>query len=172
MIPIIFVVGISDVIHLVTKYLHEIRAGLDPRTAIHNTLKEIGLATLLTSVTTSIGFASLLVSRMPPIRTFGLFAALGVVFTYLISIVIIPNALLLFRPERLMKTRSLQHTSFWDRMLGGIHQLTLKQPKKIVAITLGVLALCFLPDDTNIPEYLPARRHRQKRSGKEIHEFF
>ena len=155
MIPIIFVVGISDVIHLVTKYFHEIRAGNERRLAIHNTLKEIGLATLLTSITTSIGFLSLLVSRVPPIRSFGLFAALGVLFTYIISIVIIPNALMLFRPEALMRTKSLQDTSFWERWLDRINQFTLRSPRQITIGALAILGLClFLMTQISLNTYL------------------
>ncbi|MEL7159393.1 MAG: MMPL family transporter, partial [Bacteroidota bacterium] len=74
---LMIIVGTSDVIHIMSKYIDELRAGKDKETAIRITIKEIGLATLLTSVTTSIGFATLLTSRIDPIRNFGLNAALG-----------------------------------------------------------------------------------------------
>jgi len=64
---LMIIVGTSDVIHIMSKYIDELRKGLTRKAAITITIKEIGLATLLTSVTTAIGFASLLTSRISPL---------------------------------------------------------------------------------------------------------
>ena len=81
--PVLMViVGTSDVVHLMTKYVDELRAGKPKPEALRTTLKEIGLATFLTSATTAIGFATLLTSRVQPIRDFGLNAGLGVLVAY------------------------------------------------------------------------------------------
>lgn len=141
-VPIIFVVGMSDVIHLVTKYLYEVKRGANTQLAVRTMLKEIGLATFLTSVTTAIGFASLTVSKIPPIRSFGLYAALGVLFTYVISIIIIPNALLWINPKRLLEVRSLENSRFWTRILAGVYQITMKKPKQILMVWGVVIATC------------------------------
>jgi predicted RND superfamily exporter protein len=57
---IMFVVAMSDVIHLVSKYIELLREGKSKFEAIKTSFKEIGIATFLTSLTTSIGFFSLL----------------------------------------------------------------------------------------------------------------
>ncbi len=143
LIPIIFVVGMSDVIHLITKYLHELKWGNTPLDAMKTTLDEIGLATFLTSLTTSIGFASLMVSKIPPIREFGFYAAIGVFFTYIISITVIPNAILMLPPRIFLKSASLENHPIWQRFLIWVYNLTRRKPRQIIACTVVFLLVCF-----------------------------
>ena len=144
LIPIMFVVGMSDIIHLVTKYLQEIQSGKPPEEAMRLTLKEIGLAILLTSVTTAIGFASLLVSNVPPIREFGLYAAIGVVFTFLISVIIIPNALLWLRPEKFMKAKAIGNLPFWEESMSWLYDFTKRKAKPIFQVSVLVIIACIV----------------------------
>jgi len=143
LIPIIFVVGMSDVIHLITKYLHELKWGNTPEEAMKTTLDEIGLATFLTSVTTSNGFASLMVSKIPPIREFGFYAAIGVFFTYIISITVIPNAILMLPSRIFLKSASLENHPIWQRFLIWVYKLTRRKPRQILACTVVFLLACF-----------------------------
>lgn len=136
--PIIFVVGMSDIIHMVTKYVAELKKGLEKHEAMRITLKEIGMATLLTSVTTAIGFASLLVSRMPPLKSFGIYAAASVLFAYIIAIILIPTVLLSLNPDRLTKTRGVGNLHVLDHLLRGAHRLIRQRPR---AIGLGFVVL-------------------------------
>ncbi len=50
---LMIIVGTSDVIHIMSKYIDELRKGQPKRNAIRTTVREIGLATLLTSLTTA-----------------------------------------------------------------------------------------------------------------------
>lgn len=134
LLPIMFVVGMSDVIHIISKYIFELRSGKAPSDAMRITLKEIGFAVFLTSVTTAIGFASLSVSEVPPIRRFGIYAAIGVLFTYLISIIIIPNALLIIKKERLLRSRAVSNLRSWDRWLLGIDRITIDKTRWVLSI--------------------------------------
>ncbi|MEM7373931.1 MAG: MMPL family transporter [Bacteroidota bacterium] len=157
MIPIIFVVGTSDVVHLITKYLRQVRSGISREEAMQVTLKEIGMALFLTSLTTSIGFASLLISRIPPIRDFGLYAAMGVMFTFLISIVLLPNALLYFRPDHFIQPKSLDANPVWDRWMDAIYEFTKHHAKLIALAFAGILIasgilIFYIPTDTYLIE--------------------
>ncbi|MFK7924234.1 MAG: RND family transporter, partial [Bacteroidia bacterium] len=111
-------------------------------TAMKDTMREIGFAIFLTSVTTAIGFASLLVSRVPPIRAFGLFAAAGVLFTFLITVVVLPYALLSIDPKTFLKARSLENSPIWDRFFNKTHRFTQTRPKAILIGTVIILVTC------------------------------
>lgn len=114
--PVLMViVGTSDVVHLMTKYVDELRAGRTRAGALRVTLREIGLATLLTSATTAIGFATLLTSRVGPIRDFGLNAGLGVLVAYVTVVTFTMALLTLFTQEQIMRTRGTVER--WDRGL-------------------------------------------------------
>ncbi|MEO1807761.1 MAG: efflux RND transporter permease subunit [Bacteroidota bacterium] len=157
LIPIMFVVGTSDVIHLMTKYLSEVRSGKSVGDAMDITLREIGLSLFLTSVTTAVGFASLIISRIPPIRNFGLYAAAGVLFTFIITIIILPNALLRIPPEHFSRARSVESGKFWKPFMDGIFRLTQKRSGLIVACFTVVLGACIwlvlkIPMDTHLIE--------------------
>lgn len=101
---IIFVVAMSDVIHLVTKYFDELRLGKEKKEAIVVAYKEIGFATLLTSITTAIGFLTLLTVGMKPVHDFGIYTALGVLFAFVLAYTMLPALLVLTNPPKIVHT--------------------------------------------------------------------
>ncbi len=143
MLPILlFVIGISDVIHIITKYIEELRLGAEKIAAIRTTIREVGLATFLTSLTTAIGFLSLMTSHSPPIREFGLYIAIGVMITYLISITLLPALLVLMKRPKLGDESSLK-ASFWNKRIfnGMLWFLTNRSKIVIIAVMFGVVSL-------------------------------
>ena len=126
---LMIIVGTSDVIHIMSKYIDELRKGQPRDIAIKVTVKEIGLATLFTSVTTAIGFASLFTSRIYPIRDFGINAAIGVMIAY-ITVLFLTTALLsLFSKEQIIKIGKSQ--LFWDKSMNWFYEITKKHPRQI-----------------------------------------
>lgn len=91
---IIFVVGMSDVVHIITRYLDELRAGLPPFPALRKAFREVGIATFLTSLTTAVGFLTLLSSSIRPIREFGAYTAAGVFIAFGLAFTLLPAVLL------------------------------------------------------------------------------
>lgn len=81
--PIIFFVSMSDVIHLMNAYKKT------QETDVSLTLREavsiVWTPTFLTSVTTAIGFLSLLWLKTEPLQQLGLFAALGVLLAFVVT---------------------------------------------------------------------------------------
>ena len=126
---ILFVVGMSDVIHFVSKYLDNLRFGMEKNEAVINAMKEIGLATLLTSLTTAIGFLSLIVIPVKPIQSFALFISLAVVITFLITIVTLPALFILSKPPEVIEKYK---NPIWYRVLAKTYKWTLRNKVKIV----------------------------------------
>ena len=138
---LMIIVGTSDVIHIMSKYIDELKKGFPKRKAIIITIKEIGLATLLTSITTAIGFASLLTSRISPIKEFGLNAALGVMVAYITVIFFTCALLSFFDKEQLIKLG--RGEAFWEKLMIRTYQFTRKKPKQIWVGILIVMGLSF-----------------------------
>ncbi|MFT6396040.1 MAG: putative RND superfamily exporter protein [Bradymonadia bacterium] len=90
---LIIIIGISNTIHLVNRYGEEIRAGHSKLDSLRESVKRMAVACFLTSFTTAIGFASLIVSRTEVLRRFGLTAAVGVLIAYVVTITFLPAAL-------------------------------------------------------------------------------
>ena len=137
---LMIIVGTSDVIHIMSKYIDELRKGLPKSAAIQVTIKEIGLATLLTSITTAVGFASLMTSKVIPIKEFGMNAAIGVIIAYISVIFFTTSLLILFDADQLIKSGKGQ--AFWGRLMDKMYWITKNNPNRIVFSTFLILALC------------------------------
>lgn len=121
---IMFVVGMSDVIHVLTKYYDELRRGQVKLQAIMTAFREIGIATFLTSLTTAIGFLTLLTSSIKPISEFGLYTAVGVFLAYILAYSLLPAVLILSRAPDVSEQR--ENKVYWTRQLRRSFRWTIK----------------------------------------------
>lgn len=140
---IMFVVGTSDVIHLISKYLENLRNGIPKNKAIINAYKEVGVATLLTSVTTAVGFLSLMVINIEPIQVFGKYSALGVMLAFVLTYTLLPALLYMTKPPKKLIEQK-QSDTFWTRWLQKMFPIVLKKPKLIGGISIVLLAIAGL----------------------------
>ena len=143
LLPVIMlVVGMSDVVHLVSKYLEEIRYCRTKTVAIKNMLKKVGVATLLTSLTTALGFVTLIGVGMEPIQDFGIFTAVGVILAFVLSILFIPSIFLNIKKPKITDSTKVQNA--WERGLGKFFiRLCRNQKTVLVAYTILTI-ICIL----------------------------
>ena len=138
---LIFIVGISDVIHLYTKFLFLKRLGMAKRKAILKTVHDVGLATLSTSLTTSIGFASLYFVKVPIIQEFGLIAALGVVVTFIVTF----SGFIAFLSISSEKYFSkVVESDFWKFRLNQAFVFSLRKGKTIFISTAAIVLISLI----------------------------
>ncbi|MEY5048290.1 MAG: hypothetical protein RLZZ175_1649 [Bacteroidota bacterium] len=139
---IMFVVGMSDIVHFSTKYLDEIRLGFTKEEAITKTLKEVGFATFLTAFTTAIGFATLATANITPIQNFGIFTAIGVFIAYCLSFTLLPSILIHLKIPNVNSNKIV----FWDRKLHSLLLIILKNKKTIVIsfCTILIISIGFI----------------------------
>jgi hypothetical protein len=90
---LLIIIGISDAIHLISRYAEELRAGESAVSAAVRTMRTMAVACFMTSITTAVGFATLLVSHTQLLRHFGFTAAAGVMLAYILTILFIPATL-------------------------------------------------------------------------------
>lgn len=127
---IIFVVGMSDVVHILTRYIEELRLGKNKINALKVSFKEVGIATFLTSLTTGVGFLTLMTSSIRPIRDFGIYTALGVLVAYVLAFTLLPSVLI-FLPKPAIVQRT-KRSNQWRHVLRTAFHWTLKQRKAIL----------------------------------------
>ena len=99
MMPVMLIaIGVADGIHLYS-HLHLFMNNnpeASKKEAVVDMLKGMWKPVVMTSVTTAVGFVSLLTSQVYPIKYFGLFTAFGVMMAMVFSLVLIPAALMAF----------------------------------------------------------------------------
>jgi len=96
-LPLLLGVGIDDAIHMLHRYDGERRAGSSGEAAIDTAVTRTGRALLLTTLTTVVGFSSLLVSRSPTIQHFGLLASFAMLTSFIVTMAVIPASKHLLR---------------------------------------------------------------------------
>ncbi len=137
---LMLVVGMSDIVHIMTKHHDELKKGKTNDEAVWQTVKEIGFATLLTSLTTGIGFASLASASIIPIREFGLTAALGVFVAYL-TVMLFTVSLLRIRPPWGAKYKK-SSGDFWHKWMDRCYHFTLKNGRLIAGFSVLLFFIC------------------------------
>lgn len=104
---ILFVVGMSDSVHIIERYIEALREGERKIRALAITYAEVGLSTLITMLTTAIGYATLATSGIEPMSEFGWFTAIGVFLAYALSFTLLP-ALLVLMPTPVAEARTVR----------------------------------------------------------------
>lgn len=136
---ILFVVGMSDVVHILEHYLDEIRAGVPRTLAIAHTYAEVGLPTLLTAITSGIGFATLGTANIPPLQEFGLYTALGVMLTFVLAFTMLPALLVLTDPRKLLPAQLV--VSPWSERLPRLFRWTIRNRRAILLAFTGIVLI-------------------------------
>lgn len=139
---ILFVVGMSDVVHILERYIEALRRGFRKERALAITYREVGMATTLTSITTAIGFATLMTSGIQPIREFGIYTAIGVMLAFLLAFTLLPAVLLLVRTPVQASVSETKAT--WYPLLHGLFRWVLRSRRRIPWAFALVGALCVL----------------------------
>jgi len=138
LLPImLFVVGMSDTIHIITRYSTELGYGTAKKEALLITLKESGFGSGLSALTTSIGFFTLMTSTIRPIYNFGLFTGIAVLLTFALSFTLLPAMLMLLRKPQLRVPRAEGHS--WDGVLGRMFRTVLARRRLVVGISALLL---------------------------------
>jgi len=167
MLPtLLIIIGVSDSIHLISRFGEEFHKSGDRRTAARETVRTMLVACFLTSFTTAVGFASLLISRTDILRRFGLAAAAGILIAYVVTVLFLPPALSWApKPSRTLETHTEGRL---ERVLIALVDRILKAPRTVLALSmvpiLGAVALAStVTIDTTLLETFPEDTpiHRQ-----------
>jgi len=87
---LVMMIGFADGVHLVVRIRQLRGVGVSARDSVYDAVMHIGPACFLTSLTTAIGFGSLIVSDSEMISGFGRVSAIGVVVTFISVVLVIP----------------------------------------------------------------------------------
>jgi len=90
--PIILALGVSYGLHITNRYAESKGT---PKEKMALALQSTGRAVFLSACTTVIGFVSLILTPMAPIKTVGVSLAGGIIIVYLFTMVMVPNLTML-----------------------------------------------------------------------------
>lgn len=131
--PVIMTLSITTSIHIYLEWLQ--RNETDKKQRIAAAIKTIYRPCLFATLTTAIGFLSLLSSDTPAVRQFGLFTSIGVIISYLLGVTGLAVGLSFLAPP-IHPQRKVK--GLLTSLLEKISEFTIKQPIKIVITSFGI----------------------------------
>ena len=132
--PLIMVIGLPNCIFLINKYQAEFLAHGNRVKALQRAIETIGITLFLANITTAIGFGVLYFTKSSMLVEFGVVAAISVMVTYFITLIMIPIILHLLPPPKAKHMRH-QEGKRIRRVLDMIDALVQKRRIAIYIIT-------------------------------------
>jgi len=90
-LPILLIgLGVDYAIHLTSRYREDVSRGASVDDSISRAIKTVGVALVLATVTTAVGFLTNVFNEIPALREFGLLAAIGIGASFLLTLTFVP----------------------------------------------------------------------------------
>ena len=125
MIPIFLMpIAVVDSVHIMSEFADRYRPGRDQNETIREVVGHLFTPMLFTSVTSSVGFASLALTPIPPVQVFGAYVAFGIMLAFLLTIVFIPAWISRMKPEKLARMQAAIHSDDGDSLLARLLRST------------------------------------------------
>ncbi|HEB78847.1 MAG TPA: RND transporter, partial [Rhodospirillales bacterium] len=145
MIPVFLMpVAILDDIHILSAFFDRYRVMGNKRRALIESMRPLYKPMFYTTLTSAVGFASLALADIPPVRIFGLFVAFGIVAAWLLALTLVPAVISLMDDEklkrRLYRAGGAPETML-DRILKPLGGFAFSRAR--VVLVLGVAAFAF-----------------------------
>lgn len=149
--PLMLGINIAYVIHILSRYYEEREGGLGVDLSATTAIKTVGVAVFLTAITTVFGFSSFMITDIPPMRDFGLLCMLGITFSFLLSLTLLPAIVVIRdrrkREEKLgahlekmrARRRDARYGVFIDRALVRIALLAERHHWTVTIVTLALV---------------------------------
>lgn len=145
--PVILFVSTSDSIHLINAFRNT--SGDDRIVRIQVAVQKVFIPTLLTSITTAVGFISLWTLDTAPIQELGMFAGLGICIAFLITFAFGPLLIKKHYPAE-RRTNRLESLGNW--VLTNQKKITLFW---IILIGISIYGIYLLKTDAYLLKDLP-----------------
>jgi predicted RND superfamily exporter protein len=144
--PMLAAIGSAYGIHMVSRYQEEVRQAPDPTTATLQCLRHMRLPVLVAGFTTMIGFGALLITDVPAVFEVGAFSVLGVSSITLLTLTMLPAALvkLPLRSGREAAGRGLSSRidAGLDRALAALCRSATRRATLLLSTSVIVVVVC------------------------------
>ncbi|MFM7018611.1 efflux RND transporter permease subunit [Flavobacterium sp.] len=131
--PLIIVIGITNCIFLINKYQQEIKNHGNQAKALQRVISKIGVSTLMTNMTTAIGFATFMITGNDLLYEFGLVTSINVITVYLLTLVVVP---IVYSFMAMPKEKHLDHLTrnYLSSLLNWVEQIVRYKRNKVYII--------------------------------------
>lgn len=141
--PIIIVISIPNSIFFINKYQEEFGKHGNKILALSTAIEKIGNTTFLANVTTSIGFFVFYFTNSPLLLEFGLVAAICIMGTWAISLIVVPILYSYASPPSTKQVKHLEN-KYVNAFLAFVERSVKTSRTKLYWLIVGIIAVsCF-----------------------------
>ena len=168
LVPLLMGLGVDYSVHLFHNYRTELKKGKTPGEAITASIKDIGMAMFLATLTTVIAFLSFLTASVPPLRDFGFLCAIGIIYTFITAITIQASfRYILDRNKKEFNLNNKGNKITLEKIMEKISQFVLKRRIYIILfsvfLTLIMVSGAIQVETTfDMNDFLPAGNESMK----------
>ena len=140
---LLLAVGVGASVHLLAMFYKKYDEVKDKKTSIAYALEHSGLAILMTSLTTAASLAAFSFSDIEPIAKLGIFAALGVCYQLILTLVFLP-ALISLLPIKSKQLSLVEKPMLLNRLVHNLGVASITYPKSIVCIAGFIIVVSLI----------------------------
>ncbi|MCG7920859.1 MAG: MMPL family transporter [Candidatus Thiodiazotropha lotti] len=135
---ILIIAGSTEDIHLISEYQAGLSDGLGALEANHFMAQHMGMAVLLTFITTCLGFLSISLNQIDLLQQFGLVAAIGLTLNFIITVTLVPACLRLITQQG--QTVVTLKSAGFDRLALHIFDHISMNPRLFIFAVIMIMA--------------------------------
>ncbi len=141
--PLIIVIGIPNCIFLINKYQQEVKKHGNQALSLQRVIAKVGNATLMTNVTTALGFATFILLDSDLLKEFGIVASINILCIFLLSLLIIP---IIYSFMSIPKDKHLKHLrkKWIDRFVNWMEHVVRNHRIAVYITSISVLVLSII----------------------------
>jgi len=136
--PLIVVIGIPNCVYMLNYYHFSIKEYSNKKQAISNVIQTIGLITLITNLTTAVGFFVLATTDIKILTEFGIVAGINVLATFIVSIFLIPSIYLALPKPKSQQTGYLNY-NFINGLIKSFTYISFNYQKRVFFISTVIV---------------------------------
>ena len=136
--PLIVVIGIPNCVYMLNYYHFSIKEYSNKKQAISNVIQTIGLITLITNLTTAVGFFVLATTDIKILTEFGIVAGINVLATFIVSIFLIPSIYLALPKPKSQQTGYLNY-NFINGLIKSFKYISFNYQKRVFFISTVIV---------------------------------
>ena len=154
MVPtLLFIIGVSDSIHLLSRMNIYLSKDNNLEIALINSMRDMGKALFLTSLTTAAGFLALLYASIEVVRDLGLFIAIGVFIAYFLTMTFIPASIMFLKTR--INFKKIDNEKGRQEFLKRLGLIIISNPLKTISISLIItfffsLGIFYIKTDSSL----------------------
>lgn len=138
-------IAVVDSVHILSEFADRYKEGDDVNATLEKVMSHLFKPMLFTSITSAIGFYSLLLTPIPPVKVFGAFIGTGILLAFVLTIIYLPAYISRLSPKALINLHNavtrMEEKGRLSQALVSLGQFSTAKTKAILVVFAVIFAV-------------------------------